>query len=385
MRQAVALFAENETRDELGLGSVRDAISNALFPGTSVIQTRLRYILFIPWLYQTLEQNRRVHAGSVAGVARAQEIALIEPLVKAGEAEGVIGRRSRGTLQRLPSSVYWLALGRWGIFEHGGSLDDYHRDWERLRSTGHPQRGADDQGVAGDRIATWTDALPPRPEDFPAEASFALTRDEAVFVQERIRATCRGSLLAHAVDAEGTARPHRDLENPWESFVTDVPARLAQDLRLARKFAALMRGAAFSYNLALARKRKKDEKVAEHEASLTEWATEAAAEGVADWSLDELWRFCAGKANVTPRTREFVATWQRLFREHGRSVGDSDEAARLVAEREWQLKGSRSRFRNARALENWKGDSGTALMTYRWRTVRQLLWDLYDGLDRKGA
>ena len=264
-------------------------------------------------------------------------------------------------------------------------MDDYHRGWERLRSTGHSQRGADDHGVALDSIATWTYHLPSPPEDFPAEASFALTQREAEFVQERIRARCGGSLLAHAVDAEGTARPRLDSENPWESFVTDVPARLAEELRLARKFAVLMQGAAFSYNLALARKGGKLAKVAEHEASLAEWAPSAAAEGVADWPLDELWWFCAGKANVTPRTREFVATWQRLFREHGSSVGNSDEAARLVSEREWQLKGSRSRFRNARALENWKGDSGTALMTYRWRTVRQLLSDLYAGLGRRRA
>ena len=36
------MFKESETRDELGIGAIRDSISDQLFPGTSVIQTRLR-------------------------------------------------------------------------------------------------------------------------------------------------------------------------------------------------------------------------------------------------------------------------------------------------------------------------------------------------------
>lgn len=385
MRQAVALFSEKETRDELGLGSIRDAISNALFPGTSVIQTRLRYVLFIPWIYQDLERNKRAHAGNVAAWARAAEIALIEPLVNAEDSQGAIGRRARGTLQRLPSSVYWLALGQWGIFEPGWSIDDYHRSWDRIRDAVRAQRTADDRGVAIDRAPTWSWHLPSAPDGFPAEVSFELSQREAEFVQERIRESCHGTLLAHAVDAEGVHRPHLDWDTPWEAFAR-VPEHLAEQLKLARKFAVLMQGATFVYNLALARKSEAFSAAAStHEGALTRWAQGAGEDDVAAWPLDELWAFCSDRANVTPRTREFVTTWQRLFRERGSAVGNSSEAARLVEQREWQLKGSRSRFRNPRALEVWGGNSGTGLMTFRWGTVSQLVADLYAGLDRKAA
>ncbi len=43
MLDVIHLFAEQTTRDELGLGSVRDALADLLFPGTSTIQTRARY------------------------------------------------------------------------------------------------------------------------------------------------------------------------------------------------------------------------------------------------------------------------------------------------------------------------------------------------------
>ena len=40
---------EPGTIDELGLGTVRDALSAMLSPGTSTIQTRLRYFIFLPF------------------------------------------------------------------------------------------------------------------------------------------------------------------------------------------------------------------------------------------------------------------------------------------------------------------------------------------------
>ena len=67
MRKVLDLFSEQGTLDEMGLGSLRDALADALFPGTSSIQTQLRYTLFVPWLYQRLEARH----GDGSDVARA--------------------------------------------------------------------------------------------------------------------------------------------------------------------------------------------------------------------------------------------------------------------------------------------------------------------------
>jgi hypothetical protein len=58
MLDAIESFGEKTTRDELGLGSVRDAFADLLFPGTSTIQTRAKYFLFVPWIYLNLERKR---------------------------------------------------------------------------------------------------------------------------------------------------------------------------------------------------------------------------------------------------------------------------------------------------------------------------------------
>ena len=56
---AIDLFREEDTRDELGLGVIRDAFADRLFPGTSTIQTRVRYFIFVPWLFHLLKPADR--------------------------------------------------------------------------------------------------------------------------------------------------------------------------------------------------------------------------------------------------------------------------------------------------------------------------------------
>ena len=75
----VDLFREQDTRDELGIGTVRDALADSLFPGISTIQTRAKYLLFIPWIYQALEAGR-TKSSDVARLARRHEIDLIYQL-----------------------------------------------------------------------------------------------------------------------------------------------------------------------------------------------------------------------------------------------------------------------------------------------------------------
>jgi hypothetical protein len=383
MRQAVALFKEPETRDELGVGSIRDIISNELFPGTSVIQTRLRYALFIPWIYRALEDNGRANAQNVEVRARQAELGLIDALVKAPDSVGTIGSRARSSLERLPSGVYWLALQQWGIFRHDWSIDQYHRQWDQRRASHRNQRAADDRGVLLGAGAAWHPHLPGAPEDFPESASFALRKVEAEFLQERIREGCHGQLLAFAVDAHGTERPLLDAPTPWEAF-PNATVELQRTLRIAHRFSTLMQGAALLYNLALAQHSATDgDAVAQYQEKLSQWAKTAQAARTNGWDLEELWDFCASHGVGEP-TRRFVSEWQRLLQTHGiDNIANAPDAHDLIEARERKLKGGRSRFKNPRALERWTGESGTGLMVYRWERVRQMLRDFYAGIDRE--
>lgn len=103
-RELVALFSQRESRDELGIGGVRDALSDALFPGTSVLLTRARYFLFVPWLF--LEGSRRGYLGQqLLDWVNRQERRLINALRIGDDSEGLIGRIAGGAVQNLPSTI----------------------------------------------------------------------------------------------------------------------------------------------------------------------------------------------------------------------------------------------------------------------------------------
>ena len=168
MDRFLALFEERGTMDELGLGAIRDAFSDRLFPGTSTIQTRLRYFLLVPWVYETLE-SRRVRSDEIAEAARELEYRVTESLKNSDDQEGVFGREAGRRLKRLASDVYWGGLGEWGIRRYDGSKSRYHEALDAIYR--HRRRLADQSENCGAEVdpfsRTWHPGLPEPPESFP--------------------------------------------------------------------------------------------------------------------------------------------------------------------------------------------------------------------------
>lgn len=160
-QRIMALFQERESRDELGLGAIRDSIADHLFPGTSTIQTRLRYMLFIPWILRRLE-GRDGTASQLSTEGRTMEIRLSDALKAGGETSGVIGRDAGSRLQRLPSSVYWAGLGAWGIRQFPGSRETYYATLPTLRRR-RQRSEVEAEGFEDLQTGSWHPGLPAAP------------------------------------------------------------------------------------------------------------------------------------------------------------------------------------------------------------------------------
>ena len=377
IHRAIALLREHEARDELGLGTVRDVFSDALFPGTSTIQTRLRYFLFIPWIYQRLEQRRLVPP-RLGQRLRAAELALIEPLDQSDDSDGNFGSRSRETLKRLPSSVYWNGIRRWGILHFDGSQGDYHRSLERIYRMRESSVRPDDAGVELDRLATWHEQLPLMPEEFPEGISFALPRHEAEYLQDRIVSACKGSMLEQLAQNGKSS----DVDAPWlHPDVGAMPKDVKATLDLARRFSLVMHGAALLYNLILAEKSDRadaSELRDRYRQELVDWASGPERDGLAGWRPQDIWSFVADAGAVVPKpTALFVEAWMsRLLSINPHQMADDVASRQLIRDRELRLKGKRSRIHYERPLEQWRGASGTRRLNYRWPVVQRLLNDL---------
>jgi hypothetical protein len=59
MMEVVSLFKLRETRDELGVGSIRNAFSDLLFPGTSTLQPLAQHFNVNPCLRIATLLNRK--------------------------------------------------------------------------------------------------------------------------------------------------------------------------------------------------------------------------------------------------------------------------------------------------------------------------------------
>jgi hypothetical protein len=374
MQRILALFQERETRDELGLGAIRDSFADQLFPGTSTIQTRLRYMLFVPWIYQEIER-RHVPSDRVAAVARQMELSLATTLIPEGE-WGVFGKTARGALKRLPSSVYWAGLDSWGIRRFSGSQEQYHRGLDEIHRLRRAASRWEEReaGWAG-ATETWHPKLPPAPEGFPARADFRLTLEEAEFLRERIATTHPRSLLAYLVLHAGPA----PVDFPWmHPEYASFPQHNRELLHHARLFSEAMEGASILYNLMLAQRAEQRDREEEHRGRFEDWAESIEVTAIRDWDLERLWVLVSGTGHtITSRARAFVEHWIESVRRGPHAIPALDGARTLVRVRETSLKGGRSRFTNRRALEQWTGYAGMQPMSFRWTTARDFLTDLH--------
>src|SRR4051812_33199863 len=163
--EVIDLFGEDETRDELGLGTIRDAFADLLFPGTSTIQTRARYFLFVPWVYKELERKRTA-GRMLTERTRQLQGRLRDALIAGGEENGVIGFRAGLNVQRLPSSVYWFGLRTWGVLRFEGTEDDYRRNldsfYARIDGATVPDAGESTDPAS----RNWDAHLPGPPTDW---------------------------------------------------------------------------------------------------------------------------------------------------------------------------------------------------------------------------
>lgn len=384
MMEVVSLFKDQETRDELGVGSIRDIFAEMLFPGTGTLQTRARYFLFTPWLYRSYEQ-RRIASQDVANRLRSDEVRIISALKADGETDGVIGQVSRANLHRFPSSIYWNGLRRWGILRFPGSQEQYHRGLNALYLRAGEELSRDEhEGIDPGRLGTWDASLPPAPREFPNKVSFALSQREAAYLHERLLVSCTDSLLAHLVDR---CRPVDDVALPWlHPEAATFPKSLQAWLMHARNFSEAMHGPALLYNLMLAELSRNEELASSYRDWLAEWRQDLVVRWPAlkTWDRVAFWNLLAAQGLVPARTQSFVDDWLDLLLTGpgAPDVAASQEARRMVRERELYLKRGRSRFESPRHLEIWSGAAGTGQLNYRWPVARRIANDIIRGLGR---
>jgi hypothetical protein len=392
MLSVVDLFREKGTVDELGLGTIRDAFADRLFPGTSVLQTRTRYWLFVPWLYLRLESARTKSADADA-VARRLQGDLVRALKAGGESAGVIGIDVGDRVLRPPSFAYWAGLARYGILQFPGSIGRYHASLDKFyRTAGGRRSEGDESELIDPGRRNWHAGLPPAPGDFLQQATFRLDRAEAEYLRERFITMAERSMLAwalqHPADLSG-----RDA--PWvHPRIDEAPADLRRVIDEGERFSLVMFGAVLVYNLAMAelaasRGHHRSDVVDRYRVAYGEWQADRLDPRLAElraWDRGGLWSLVDDllRGRVS-RTRAFAERWMGEVLADPAGAVNNRVIRDLIAARERDMKGQLARLYNPRALERWNGQSGVYQLTYRWSQGRTILEDIGAGLAADGS
>lgn len=391
--ESLKSFESKDTVDDLGLGSIRDSISGILFPGTSVLQTRARYFLFIPWIFQ---EAYRKNPQKMVSKARDLELKLIEALAQSSDTSGVIGIQRKTALKTVPSSIYWSGLQKFGIFKlHGRSIQQFGKLVQR-KSEETEFEGE----FAGGGSPFWVE-MPSPPEDFRnlISAELRLTSEEARWLAERICSTSGNgysNLLSYLVMKLPTSSPTSFFETDfvWNlPLQSDMDTRLAELLEHSRHFSHLAQISSLLYNAMLVEKLqllgREITFTDDYQDRLTKVIQELSADSnFYDWckNIEKFW-ICLGSLGATPsgKSVEFVQTLASLITRYGLGAFVSEPEFRTAIHmREFQHKRRQARLEFNSRLFAYQGEAGTGLMTYRWDLVKRLLRDIDDGLRQEG-
>lgn len=399
---AVIDFLQEEgTVDELGVGSIRNALADFLFPGISTIQTRAKYFFIVPrilWDYQRRYADKK-NKPKLSDYLRKKENELIRQLAKKYEGKtgtGVVGitlaNAPKGKeLARKPSSIYWNGLRTHGIIQTPLSLGEYLRLHDRQHESFRDILAAEGENPGDDPDADHEDLfgikLPNYDENWTENLGIELNKEEAEFLRDHFleidvlnRKKPEENLLRQVLLSEPRIEKFvkaEDFRQMYEVMQEEsLPPLTQKVLDLAYYFDELMYGAHLRYNYLVHQQFGKQEFVQERLEEWEQWLEYNKESGWPDqfdvhFLLEDL------AVRVKPFTRMFVLSWYDLVQKGGT---DKDFMDKLIRMQEIQNKGKKARLqeRAEESVEDWVG---LQYMNYRFFNARRIIEDIQSGLN----
>lgn len=377
--------------DELGLGTIRDALANQLFPGISTIQTRAKYFFIVPYIlseYQSLKPTLQHKIAPDKYLQDAENNIMWDLAEKYNheEGHGVIGiSKKRGKfIARRPSAIFWNGINTYQFIQTNGlSVDGFLRQvtkpsMETLLSAIHE---GDD--VSGDDVDAYHDneyKIRVSPKlNWKNNLTLDLDINEAEFFHDRILSIAKGKLIAELLEKNKLWNTFSKSKNFMEFANAAKSIQMSDSLKdmiiLAHDFSELMFGAHLAYNCRVQQDNfNKDY----YEKDFKQWIEELKEKMIdfAHFNPENLFKFAT---TSKAKTNQFVREWWDLVQYGCKDVKKRDL---LIEFQEVNVKGSKARIRwnkNHDVQENkWLG---LTYFDYRFNQAGNILRDIRNGID----
>ena len=245
--------------DELGIGTVRDYFSNLLFPGITVLQTRAKYFVLVPYLFTDAKQQKYQRKSEVLSWINSQEDRLVKTLCEATPSEnGIIGTntfKQGRTVKMKPSTIYWNGLRTIGAlrnpdFSISDACEITYLQSRRRSEISLKAESEDTKGDDKDMLYDGHLVFEPIKAgyDYLKESTIHLKKHEAIYIL---------NLFTHSKGTQDSLMAfllrNREVFDaaPYFSNVNEalLPDGLRHHVSLAKQFADFIFGAHLLYNL----------------------------------------------------------------------------------------------------------------------------------------
>lgn len=392
--KVIELLQPDGTVDELGVGIIRNALSETMFPGITTIMTRAKYFFIVPRILQDFI-SKPPRGKTAKKYLHEEENELMYFLAKQNNYEdntGVIGiniskeNRNRAKhrwkeLMRKPSSIYWNGLRTHQIYQGDLSLENFLDTLDKQTGS---ERMLGYQTVEGetsdDREAeaaiSFKFSLPDYDKNWKERLRIELTEDEADFLKNKIIDSHPATLIAEVLSNKRATRDFLVAKNFPEMCSMPFHKQISPDTRAivqtARDFWKIMFGAHIRYNIML---HERHGAKAFRKTMIDEWKRWVAQIIKFDWSTfdrDLMWETTHSKGRIKPFTKQFINHWMDRLQ---RKDYHTEELDQLVELQEKRNKSNRSKLRpqNDERYNKWVGIDR---MNFRFGNAKTIVNDI---------
>lgn len=370
--EMLKLLEEPTALDELGIGRIRDFYADALFPGTSTLQKRIKYFSLMPQVYQRAASKEYKRVEEVRREIRRLEIILTNSLLAHSSVKtGITGSnavKKNGSIspdeyvKYDPAYIYKSGLRAWEILK----TDAVEREIFRYSKRRHemPRRlRSDDESTADDAYEVDGDFLqfcefPTGIDyDFAQTCDLSLTVAERNFIVGRIRTARRtkGSFLAYLVEHPEIVFEGKVFQGLATDQLPEMFATLVRDAQIMSDYIYLIH---LRYNVIHSEERDEDMK--------REFEERWASFSKMNYPMAEIF----GRIMIHERASLVFLHRSLQYLENG-ALKALDE---WIIERERQIKGTRRKLQ----VKPYDPDAPTHYyqLSYRWELVSSFIREL---------
>ena len=392
IKELLKVLGESGSLDELGVGIVRDSISDLLYPGTSVLHTRAKYYILIPELFKKAMKSGFTTGAEVRNLINTDQDRIARALRRAVDEEtgtkaaGIIGGRSDRGVKMKPTRIYWNALRTTEILCNGDmSFDDacsavagYNSKTQNIVIK---YEGEDDGGDAYDagagNFALFNAPCKESIEDYLDNPTLHLRRDEADYLRSQFLhvPVMKNTLMEYCLKTKTSFEGEALDDIPTD----DMPEVLRHNLALATEFANFIYGAYIVYNMMFFENGGEN---------ATADVQDRLEEKYKNWKKntpglphrDEILKLVKNHKHYKTAIRDFLTKFESAVKANPSDIC-SDEEKRIIRQREQACKSVKAKIEKDYPFQEIQ----TAPMNYRHGTGQTIISDILKGMVRDDA